>query len=224
MRSRLGTLLVVLTCGCSIVDPGDRDELRDRIAAMPPEMSEYYTRLGMNAAAVKWLDGRPREDQVGKLQCRYQAGGQWTNWADQEPRLTVEYMRDCLLQTPLHVTYVMCKDQWYHLELQARKTDLQNTLPVPGGTNIECRFMWDFRYDPETAPAELTDPDAVEFDDIMQGLIALPAPPPGFAFPELVPLLCPLGAGPGWGCPPRPTDPPGGEPVDPSDGQPGDRP
>ncbi|AUX26685.1 uncharacterized protein SOCEGT47_072550 [Sorangium cellulosum] len=36
MRHRLGILLVVLACGCSILDPSDRDELRKRIAAMPP--------------------------------------------------------------------------------------------------------------------------------------------------------------------------------------------
>lgn len=225
MNYRLGgALLAMLACGCSIVDPGDRDELRDRIAAAPPETAEYLTRLAMNGVAVQWLHGRPPEDQVGKLQCRYQAGGQWTNWTDQEPRLTVAYMRDCLLTRPFNLTYVMCKDEWYHLERQARATDLQNSLPIPGGANVECRFVWDFRHDPETGPAALTDPKAVKPDDVISALIVLPAPPPGWALPELVPLLCPLGAGPGWGCPPRPTDLPGEEPMDPADGQPGDRP
>jgi hypothetical protein len=76
MKHRLGTVLVVLTCGCSIVDPGDVDELRERIATMPPSRQAYLTRLGMHGAAVKWLRSRDEHDQVGKLQCRYQAGGQ----------------------------------------------------------------------------------------------------------------------------------------------------
>ncbi|WP_437809595.1 hypothetical protein [Sorangium sp. So ce1078] len=224
MNRRCGVLLVVLACGCSIVDPSDRDELRNRIAAMPPDRIEYLTKLSMDSAATKWLQTRDKNDQVGKLQCRYQAGGQWTDWADQEPPCTVADILDILLGTPENITYVMAKGLWESVETQARKTDLMNSLPIPGGATVECRFVWDFRYDPEKLPAELTDPDAVDFDDIMEALIQLPAPPPGWALPELVPLLCPLGAGPGWGCPPDPTDPTGGEPTDPTGGQPGDRP
>jgi hypothetical protein len=78
MRRQLAGLLVVLTCGCSIVDPADVDALSDRIAMMPPGTQAYMTRLGMHGAAIKWLLTRPPHDQVGKLQCRYQAGGNWT--------------------------------------------------------------------------------------------------------------------------------------------------
>ncbi|WP_438005218.1 hypothetical protein WME89_41815 [Sorangium sp. So ce321] len=225
MNYRLGgALLAVLTCGCSIVDPSDRDELRDRIAAMPLQAISELKRWGMNTAAVRWLRSKDEKDQVGKLQCRYQAGGQWTNWADQEPPLTVADMLYHLIKTPLWITYEMAKDQWESVERQARKTDLMNSLPIPGGATVECRFVWDFRYDPEKVPVELTDPDEFDSDDIIDAMIAVPAPPPGWAFPELVPLLCPLGAGPGWGCPPTPTDPTGGQPTDPTGGQPGDRP
>lgn len=38
----------------------------------------------------------------------------------------------------------------------------------------------------------------------IDAMIALPGPPPGWAVPQLsrlIPLLCPLGAGEGWGCP-----------------------
>ncbi|WP_437286083.1 hypothetical protein [Sorangium sp. So ce406] len=225
MNHRLGgALLAVLACGCSIVDPSDRDELRDRIAAMPLQAISELKRLGMNAAAIRWLDRKDERDQVGKLQCRYQAGGQWTNWADQEPPLTVAEMLYNLIKTPEWITYEMAKDLWVSVQGQARKTDLMNSLPIPGGATVECRFVWDFRYDPEKVPAELTDPNEVDTDDMIDTMIALPAPPPGWAFPQLVPLLCPLGAGPGWGCPPGPTDLPGEEPTIPEDNEPGDRP
>ena len=43
MRHLLAALLVLLAFGCSILDPGDRQELRDRIRALPPdqEMMEF---------------------------------------------------------------------------------------------------------------------------------------------------------------------------------------
>jgi hypothetical protein len=69
-----------------------------------------------------------------------------------------------------------------------------------------CRFQWDFRYD----PADLTDESRITIDSMIDVLVQLPAPPPGWAFPQLVPLLCPLGAGAGWGCPDSPDDPGGG--------------
>ncbi|WP_437645421.1 hypothetical protein [Sorangium sp. So ce362] len=224
MKHRLGVLLVLFTCGCSIVDPGDRDELRDRIAMMSPDDIPFAKRWTMNTKAVDWLRRRPPGDQMGKLQCRYQAGGQWSNWADQEPTYIVLDMLECLLKRPFAVTYILCKEEWEALESQIRRTDLLNSLPVPGGASVECRFVWDFRYEPEKAPIKVTDPDAVTPDDMIDAMIGLPAPPPGWMFPQLIPLLCPLGAGPGWGCPPRPTDPTGGEPTDPTGGEPGDRP
>ncbi|WP_437793979.1 hypothetical protein [Sorangium sp. So ce693] len=87
MNHRRGVLLVVFACGCSIVDPSDRDELRHQIAAMPLEEVSRLRLLGMNSAAINWLEGRPPGDQMGKIQCRYQAGGQWTNWPTKNHRL-----------------------------------------------------------------------------------------------------------------------------------------
>ncbi len=68
--------------------------------------------------------------------------------------------------------------------------------------SIDCRYVWDFRYEPEKVPPELIDPDEISADDVIDAMIALLAPPPGSAAPQLAPLLCPLGAGPGWGCQP----------------------
>lgn len=217
--------MAVVVAGCSIMDPEDRQELRDRLGALPADAILAMKRTVMNTNALNWLRGRPDHDQMGKLQCRYQAGGQWTSWADQEPTFTTDDMLYCLRKDPFMMTYIMCMEQWESLESQARRTDLLNSLPVPGGASVECRFVWDFRYDPEKVPRALTDPDAVSIDDMIDCLVGLPAPPPGWNFlPQIVPLLCPLGAGPGWGCPPRPTDPTGGQPADPVGSRPGDHP
>jgi hypothetical protein len=226
MRPLLAPLFVLLAFGCSVLDPGDRDELRSQIAMLPPEGASFMTRTVMNSKALDWLHGRPPNDQVGKLQCRLQAGGQWTDWADQEPTYTVDDLKDCLLYssggTP--VTYTMCLDFFLGRDGTAKEHEILDEQQVPGVTNVECRFVWDWRYEPEKVPRKLTDPSAITADDTINCLIGLPAPPPGWAFPELVPLLCPLGAGPGWGCPPRPTDPTGGQPTDPTGGGTGDQP
>ena len=127
-------------------------------------------------------------------------------------------MIECLFIEGLAVTYTMCKEDWESRMTQKQKTDLMNRLPVPGGADVECRFVWDPFYDPKTLSPKLTDPDAITPDDIINAMLGLPAPPPGWNFPALVPYLCPLGAGSGWGCPDRPTDPFGGGSPTPGDG------
>src|SRR4051812_46155135 len=97
MRHLLAALLVLLTFGCSVLDSGDRDELRHQIGAMPSDKISFMTKVAMNAKALNWLRHRPPNDQMGKLQCRLQAGGQWSGWNDQEPTYTVAEMIECLL-------------------------------------------------------------------------------------------------------------------------------
>ncbi|WP_437997438.1 hypothetical protein WMF26_42750 [Sorangium sp. So ce185] len=218
--------VVVLALSCSIVDPGDREELRRRIAMLPPDTLSTWAKWNMNANAVKWLRMyKDPNDQVGKLQCRLKAGGTWSGWNDQEPTYTVADLLDCLLSGgDIPVTYTMCADLFQGVGDAAMKSKILHEQQVPGVTHVECRFVWDFRYEPEKVPSNLTNPRSITLDELIDWLISLPAPPPGFASPQLVPLLCPLGAGPGWGCPPRPTDLPGEQPTDPTGGEPGDHP
>jgi hypothetical protein len=218
--------VAAVVLGCSILDPGDRDELRRQIAMLPPDTLSFWEKARMNANALDWLVRyKDKNDQVGKLQCRVQAGGTWSGWNDQEPTYTVRDLLDCLLaggDNP--VTYTMCADLFQGVGGAAKKNKILYEQPVPGVTDVQCRFVWDFRYDPEKVPPNLTNPKAITPDDLIDWLIGLPAPPPGWNLPKLAPLLCPLGAGPGWGCPPRPTDPTGGPPTDPTGGPPGDHP
>ncbi|WP_437956668.1 hypothetical protein WME76_35585 [Sorangium sp. So ce119] len=214
----------MLAFGCSIMDPGDRDELRERIAALPPDTLSYWDKVVMNTNALRWLKlYKDPDDQVGKLQCRLKAGGTWSGWNDQEPPYTVADLIDCLLGGgDIAVIYTMCAGELQGRGNAAMKLKILHEEQVPGVTHVECRFVWDPRYEPEKVPSDLTSPRGMTPDELIDWLIGLPAPPPGWAFPELVPLLCPLGAGPGWGCPPRPTDLPGEQPTNPTGGEPGD--
>lgn len=229
MNLRRKTLAVaavaVVASSCSIVDPGDRAELREQLATLPPETLSTWAKWRMNANAVRWLlTYKDPNDQVGKLQCRLKAGGTWSGWNDQEPTYTVSDLLECLLgggDNP--VTYTMCADLFQGVGGAAMESKLLREDPVPGVTHVECKFVWDFRYEPEKVPANLTNPRAITLDDLIDWLITLPAPPPGWAHPEFVRLLCPLGAGTDWGCPPRPTDLPG-ESTEPAGDETGDHP
>jgi hypothetical protein len=197
-------LVLVVGWGCSILDPGDREDLRNYIAAMAPEKISELKRLAMNSKAINWLQSRPRYDQVGKLQCReYSEGQGWEPWRYVEPSYTVANLLDCLRNVPLWVTYLQCKDQWFHTRYKTMKSKVMERQIA--GEKVECRYEWDFRYAPENVPETLINPDTVSVDDIIDFMIASPAPPPGFAASEFAPLLCPLGAGPGWGCPDTPA-------------------
>ncbi|WP_437981425.1 hypothetical protein [Sorangium sp. So ce117] len=226
LKTMAAAAATLIALGCSIVDPSDREELRQQIAMLPPETLSSWDKWNMNVNAVKWLKlYKDPNDQVGKLQCRLKAGGTWSGWNDQEPTYTVADLLDCLLESgDIAVTYTMCADKLQAVDGKSRESKILREEQVPGVTNVECRFVWDSRYEPEKVPSNLTNPRSITVDELIDWLISLPAPPPGFAAPQLVPLLCPLGAGPGWGCPPRPTDLPGEQPTDPTGGEPGDHP
>ncbi|WP_061608845.1 hypothetical protein [Sorangium cellulosum] len=212
-------VLAPLALGCSIVDPEDREELRRQIATMPTPETKLYKRWYMNWRAKDWLTGRNQNDQVGKIQCRdYERGG-WSGWYDRPDKvLTVADVVKCLVTKPDLPTYLFCFEEFASWVVDDARGELEKLLPA--FTDIECKYVWDSRYEPEKVDPKMVDPDAIGPDDLIDAMIAVPAPPPGWALPRFAPLLCPLGAGPGWGCPPRPSDttPTGGEPADPPGG------
>lgn len=221
MRRLLAVTLMLFAVGCSIMDPGDREELRKRIQLMPENQMSMFTREAMKVAAHRFLEGKRDTERIGKLECRVKEDGAWSDWYEHLDDLRVPWMRDCLWKQPL--TFMMCIEFWQAEQVTDRREFLKATATNPDSIDVECRFIPDPGYEPEKLPSKMIDSKAISIDDIIDTLVALPAPPPGWAFPELVPLLCPLGAGEGWGCPPRPDDPPGGQPTDPS-GQSGDYP
>ncbi|MDC3953178.1 hypothetical protein [Polyangium jinanense] len=203
----IGVFALVLP-SCSIMDPDDRQALRDRLAAMAPEDMVLLRRTVLNAKGLNYFQQRPSNDQVGRLFCREYADGQWGDWKE-EKRWEVKDVIECLMTDGLAVTFILCKDKFLYTEMSKKKGDIM-AQQIPG-KDAECRFDFDWRYEPEKLPEEIWKEESISFDDVIDVLVSLPAPPPGFIAPELVPLLCPLGAGPGWGCPSDPAtegDPP----------------
>jgi len=128
--------VAVIALGCSIVDPSDREELRQKIAMLPPETLSSWDKWNMNVNAVKWLKlYKDPNDQVGKLQCRLKAGGTWSGWNDQEPTYTVEDLIQCLLGGGhIPVTYTMCADEFQGRGNAAMNLKILHEEQVPGVT------------------------------------------------------------------------------------------
>ena len=205
-------MIALVLPSCSIMDPDDRQALRDRLADMMPTDLARLRKGAMNGRGIIYFNGRPSNDQVGTLYCREYAEGQWGDWRKEEAedRLwQVKDVLDCLKYDPFDVSYLDCKDQFLAVQTKLKKGEIM-AQQMPG-RDAECRFEFDWRYEPDVLPEELWKEESISYDDIIDHLVGLPAPPPGFIVPELAPLLCPLGAGPGWGCPSDPAtemDPP----------------
>src|SRR5689334_9776994 len=102
MRRFIAAVVVMLfAAGCSILDPSDRQELRDRIGSMPPEEVSALRVQAMWKAARDFFNDKKANDQIGKLECRIKEHGEWGNWSEQLLEShTVADMRGCLWQHP----------------------------------------------------------------------------------------------------------------------------
>lgn len=194
--------------GCSVPDPGDEAEMERMVGTLPPSQLDPLVVMTMNTAASEWLGKRPGNDQVMFTECREISPtvGPWRPTGSFS--VTVFDMLGCLL-TRIDATYASCAkmlgDKAADRALQTRT--ILFDLNMQAITEYECKSTFDFRYKPERLPAEATDPKAVDTKDVVRAIIRAPVPPPGFLVPGgWLPVLCPLGAGPGWGCPPRPGD------------------
>ena len=227
VRALVTSLLVafafVMQLHCSIVDASDRDVLDQRVGAMPPDVKTSLRIMTTKINAVRWLSHKPSNDRVGDIKCKYDLGdGQgWEDIVVGDGDLLVDYMISCL-NGGLNLNYVTCALSWATPKIDIIKNELifklnnSPTLKALGADlsklDVECRYQWDARYDPVTGdvPINCIDPAAVSDDDIINATIGLHHPPPGFLGADsevLLPYLCPLGAGPGWGCPSVPNNP-----------------
>jgi hypothetical protein len=198
-------VIIAALAGCSTIDPGDEAELAN---ALPPLSTTNPTHFQLAAAshiAREWLKSRTQNDQVMKIECRAadpSAPDGWGPWAEYGSVL-VSRLLQCMTEPGDH-SYGFCGQLVGDEERDtAEIRKLQST-----GIEHDCRWTWDFRYDPQKLPVDI-DPKKVTVKDEIRWLVALPAPPPGFSPVELGPILvplCGLAAG-GWGCPDNPNYP-----------------
>lgn len=203
-------LLMAGWLGCSVPDGGDRDELEKAVAALPPAKVSLIRQIAQRQAAIKWLNGRVWHETAAEVHCTVNdMPGTWRTGD-----LSVEAMIGMLMAGVCQ--YADCSLIWMATDGKRAGEQLRGLLQkqFPDST-ITCKYVWEPVFDPETGdvPDEVTKPDQVGLSRIIEAIISSPTPPPGFPLEELAPLfptLCPLGAGPGIGCPSTPTDPSGG--------------
>ncbi len=217
MKTIMAFTLAVLSLGlvgaCSVLDGGDRADLE---AAIDKESKEDRTSMAamyLSAKTKKWIDGRPKNEAVITLWCKHhRTDGTSTEWTiDQSEPGMVKDMIWCLGQG---VGYVKCLDVLENaLAFKAEqawaltKTGLPDSDPLKS-TETECRGITNPGYSPVEVPGANDDLNRVTAGEIVEWMLSLPAPPPGFstaAWGPLLPFICALGAS--WGCPGDPQNP-----------------
>ncbi len=219
-------LLSVVSLNCSVIDASDKDALDERISAMPTDVKTQLRIMTTKVNALNWLKHKSSNDRVGSVKCKYDLhdGQGWEDILVEDGDLLVDFMIQCL-RGGLNRNYISCALSWAKPNIKVVKDALDfklknnSTLKNMGADlsklDIECRYEWDWRYDPigGNVPIECVDPAAVTDDEIINAIVGMPTPPPGFLGSDigaLLPYLCPLDAGPGWGCPSPPSNPSGG--------------
>ncbi|KYF67089.1 hypothetical protein BE11_21900 [Sorangium cellulosum] len=64
------------------------------------------------------------------------------------------------------MTYAMCADLLQAVGNSVMESKILREEQVPGVTHVECRFVWDPRYEPEKVPSNLTSPRGMTPDEL----------------------------------------------------------
>ena len=217
MIARISPMLVVVVAlaisACSVLDGGDRAELEAAIGKESIEDRTTMAAMMLSAKTKKWISGRPKNEAVITLWCRHHfADGTSTDWAidSADPGL----VKDMVFCLDKGVSYARCLEVLETaLAYQAEtawglaKTNFANGDPLKA-SEAECRGVTNPSYEPIMVPGADSDMNRVTAGEIVEWLLALPAPPPGFSpqtWGPLLPLICALGAS--WGCPGDPQNP-----------------
>ncbi len=210
-------VLAVMLGACSVMDSDDAAALDVKIAALPPVVVAPLIRSAMARSATDWLRGKPLDDVVARIQCRSRnADLSWGGWEDVHRPFSPDVLggepddgaNSLIMTVDFFLSSLQHGDQTYldvFLDEHPKAVEEAATRELETGRETECRQVWSPGYAPSDLPEEATNPDKVLRSELRRMLIEAPVPPPGFPIPEWAPLLCPLGAGPGWGCPPRPN-------------------
>ena len=212
MRISVALVSLVALCalGCTEVDPEDERKLEQLVDGQPQPTRDRFFAAAGTWTTRQWLNGRPPNDEVIKALCRsYSAKDGWSDWEEVGQELArVEHMIACMAAG---FSYIECGEKM----IRRNVPDLVKVLEESAaGFKWECKGEWTPFYKPDMVPGGDRDlsRQPVTTEEVVKWLVALPAPPPGFVFVELaplLPLLCPLGVD--WGCPGNPKYPGGGD-------------
>lgn len=235
MKRTIIALLIVLglaRLGCSIPDPGDRQELEDKIAALPPDTQSGLRAWASRQLVIRWLSKFDRNRKVGTVECREIGPGAdpaHVDWFDHED-ITVGHVLTCLVVFAF--SYTVCMDET--ARNVAKGYNMAAAMDDVANVRLECRVKIATEFEPDKVAAEARGKNKVNPGDmhrlaelltvseITDAVLNSDLPPPlpggvlaGSAFADILPLLCALDASGGhWGCPDSPLypgpDKPGG--------------
>lgn len=205
----LGHLLMA----CSALDGSDRADLEAGINKESPEVKHAMAAMAMNQKTKRFLDGRPPSERVIGVECKQRLpGGSWFNpKPEQDLVYLVSDVIECMstgetyqgcIATLAAALVIKATDRW-----QAK---IAASIPgsLDASLEVSCNEVVDPQYHPANVPGADTDLNKVSAGEIVEWLLALPAPPPGFsieAWAPILPFICAMDVS--WGCPGDPHNP-----------------
>ncbi|WP_438029056.1 hypothetical protein [Sorangium sp. So ce233] len=211
MRMMVAMMAAVLSVGCSIVDPGDREDLFDQLSSLPPDSRNIMQLWACNRNAAEWFRKRDPNDTVARLYCRTPVGDDWTTWDQYGESMLVKHMLHCLRAESIDGQYRSCIEAYKRIMMG----DAAKEAAEAGVDKYECDFVVEDAYQSHRLPQNAVDPETITPDDMIDAMIPadMPPPLPGGLPGGIVLKLCPLAQHPEtWGCPDTPGGPPGHSP------------
>jgi hypothetical protein len=196
--NRLIALLMTLLCaGCMSPD------------GTPDGMRTAYIEWYMNWKAKEFMAGRPDNERVLHLECRVKPkDGSWSQWESMSgfEKLVSDVVR-CLRPSIYERSYMECtaRARDVQVAIDGELDFIRRRFAEDGhpDTEAECRPVFDPGYSPDEVPQDMTDPDAVNSDDIARAILREPPMLHGNKKRPAFPAKCPQG---GDGCPNRPDE------------------
>lgn len=203
------------TLACSVLDGDDRDDLESAIKEAPREDRAAMAAMVVGAKTRGYLQGRDPNSAVISLECRmvHPTMGP-TGWS--LPAGAFAKPRDLLACLQAGHTYPACLQFVADLLAERARKEWVKTKQAfvdsdpRKAADLECRGVVNPGFHAAEVPGANDDLNRVTAEAIVDWLLTLPAPPPGFSpatWRVLAPLLCGLDVG--WGCSGHPMYPGG---------------
>lgn len=208
MRLMMAMTAAVLAAGCSIVDPGDWDDLRQEIASLPTEALVSARQWAANRAAIERLEKEDPNLKLMGVKCHDDDG----MVEDEEYDILVKDVLACLKWSPI-AEYGLCLDD----EARRRARGFYRSAEWLSLGTFGCDYIYTPGWDLDEVPEDWFLRN-VTADDVLNAMIryagSVPPPFAGALGPSFVGKLCrlPLTNGDVWGCPDTPGAPPGQAP------------
>jgi hypothetical protein len=186
---------------CSTLDGGDVDHFEEAMKELSVEDRLSLKKGALADKTKRYLQGRDLDERAIRSECRYKksAGDEWGAWRiNITIELTNRELLDCFGRGH---SYAECLAAGVYTILKETIPTMVDTDPLDGSL-WECRHVVEPEYTIQAVDGAAESAEDITWREVLDWLMRLPAPPPGFSptvWQALGPALCGLSAD-SWGC------------------------